>query len=160
MKEEGAPTIQLSVPSSYDKQCPISLFVDGHERDLVEGTKVDEVIVRKIEETVVVYYPKTKLQFVVKLSRSTKYGCFLSVKVCMSEDYRPGEQIIGLLGTPDEDESNEWMKADGTTLEESGSRRYKMHLNTAHRIGVFVTRPSLCLFTLGTKALKSSANVV
>jgi len=127
IKEEGAPTIQLNVPSNYDKQCPISLFVGKHKRELFGGTGVDEVIVRQVGSNIVVFYPKTRLQFVVMTSKSTKYGCFLSVKACLPDDYRPKDKIIGLLGTPDEDPTNEFMKADGSDYEmELGSnRKYK-----------------------------------
>jgi hypothetical protein len=125
IKEEGAPTVQLAVPNAYDKQCPISLFVNKVERDLYGGTQVDSVIVRKVGEEVIIYYPKTGLQFVVALTRSTKYGCYLSTKVCMPDDYRSGEDIIGLLGTPDDDSSNEWMKPDGQRIPVPVSSRYE-----------------------------------
>ena len=114
VRDEGTPTIQLSVPSRYDKQCPVDLFVGKHKREISGGTGIEEVVVRESGSTIVLYYPKTGLQFVVKLSKSTKYGCFLSVKACLPEDYRPAEQIIGMLGTPDNDSTNEFMKADGS----------------------------------------------
>jgi hypothetical protein len=125
VKEEGAPTIQLNVPAAYDKQCPVSLFVDGNERTVVEGTNMDEVIVRQIGDSVVVYYPSTNLQLVVKLTKSSKYGCFMSVKVCMPTEYRPGEMIVGLLGTPDEDIANDWMDPSGKTIAIPDDARYQ-----------------------------------
>lgn len=114
IRDEGTPTIQLSVPSRYDRQCPIDLFVGKHKREISGGTGIDDVIVRELGSTTVVYYPNTGLQFVVKLSKSTKYGCFLSVKACLPDDYRPTEKIFGLLGSPDDDSTNEFMKADGS----------------------------------------------
>jgi von Willebrand factor type D domain len=122
IKEEGLPRIQLTVPSAYNQQCPISLFVDGAKRDMFVGTEIDEVIVKQVEATVVIYYPRTRLQVVVMLSKSTKYGCYFSTKVCLPKDYRSGEKIVGLLGTPARGKDGptiDWMKGDGTALSTS-----------------------------------------
>jgi von Willebrand factor type D domain len=122
IKEEDLPSIQLTVPNSYNNQCPISLFVNGIKRDMGVGTGVDEVMVQQIGTTVVVYYPKTRLQFVVMLTSSTKYGCYFSTKVCLPKDYRSGEKIVGLLGTPAKENVGpvDWMTGDGTALSTSG----------------------------------------
>jgi len=127
IRDDGTPTIQLNVPSRYDKHCPVDLFVGKQKRDLVEGTGIDnEVIVRQIGKShVVVYYPKTRLQFVVKLSKSTKYGCYLSVKACLPDNYRPNDTIIGMLGTPDDNPTNEFMNADGNAYEMSTTDKYR-----------------------------------
>ncbi|CAB9507965.1 Sushi domain-containing protein 2 [Seminavis robusta] len=117
IRDEGTPTIQLNVPSRYDRQCPIEMFVGKHKRNLLEGTGTEDVVVKNIGKKVVVYYPKTGLQFVVKLTTSTKYGCYFSVKACLPDEFYREETIVGLLGSPDEDPTNEFMKSDGTAYE-------------------------------------------
>ncbi|CAB9530691.1 expressed unknown protein [Seminavis robusta] len=69
---------------------------------------------------VVIYYPKTRVQLVVRLSSSTKYGCYFSTKVCLPDDYRRDEKLIGLLGSPDGDYYNDWMNTEGTGLRVPG----------------------------------------
>ncbi|CAB9525866.1 receptor-like protein kinase [Seminavis robusta] len=114
VREAGVPTVQISVPSAYDKKCPVTLHVNGAERSLLDGTGFDDVVVRQVGNSIVMYYPRTRVQLVAKLSKSTKYGCLMSTKVCLPEDYRPNEKIIGLLGTPNEDKTDEWMTPDGS----------------------------------------------
>jgi hypothetical protein len=114
IKEEGVPTIQLNVPKVYDSKCALTLFVGGQQRNLMEGTNVDSVIVRQVGDETVIYYPKTRMQFTASVTKSSTYGCFISTKLCLPDDYRPGEKIVGMLGTPDDDIANEWMKPDGT----------------------------------------------
>jgi hypothetical protein len=120
IREEGLPTVQIDVPNDASNKCPIELYVDGHRRDIFQGTGLNSVVVRQIGETVVIYYPETQVQFTTMIKATTKYGCFLSTQVCLPEDYRPDEQIIGLLGTPDDDKTNEWMKADGSPVPNNG----------------------------------------
>ncbi|CAB9512907.1 sushi domain containing 2 [Seminavis robusta] len=116
IRDEGIPTIQLNVPSRYDRQCPIEMFVGKHKRNLSDGTGLEDVVVKSSGKKLVVYYPKTGLQFVVKMTSSTKYGCYFSVKACLPDDYRPNE-IVGLLGSNDDNPTNEFMKSDGSAYE-------------------------------------------
>jgi hypothetical protein len=148
VREEGLPTVQLNVPSRYDKTCPVDLWVDGHKRALLDGTGVNEVVVRQVGKNIVIYYPMTRLQLTLKISKSTKYGCFLSTKLCLPDDYRQEEKIVGLLGTPDDDESNEWTTVDGSPIAEEGARRFRKAYEycTTHWC---VTDPKKSIFSYG-----------
>lgn len=125
IKDEGVPTVQIDVPDSYDKQCPIDLYVGGEKRSIYDGSGVDSVIVNKIGQAVVIYYPKSGVQTVSLLKKSNKYGCFFSTKVCLPDDYREGEKLVGLLGSPDGNDRNEWMDSNGDEVAFTGSRRYR-----------------------------------
>ena len=144
--EKDAPRIQLTTPFNFDLECPVDLFVDGkllsdilnpeqhidvtNFVDLVTGSETKSVIVRRIVdnqrigrtgtfdnvEKVIIYYPMTGLQFIVERAQFTTYGCFLSVKLCMPGDYRKGESLVGLMGTPDGSKSNDWVTPAGSVV--------------------------------------------
>jgi len=51
----------------------------------------------------------------VRKKHSAKMGCYLNVRVCLPDKIK-SENIVGLLGSPNGDTSDDFMDADGTNL--------------------------------------------
>jgi len=49
---------------------------------------------------------------VITTKNARKFGCYLNVLVCIPDDM----VVVGLLGTPTDDKTDDWMEADGTPL--------------------------------------------
>ena len=126
VKEEGAQTLQLEVPDvPVAGKCPIDYHVNGERNDLTHGSQSSQVIVQEMGEAAVVFfYPQTRLQLMFIVHQSEAFGCFMSTKLCVPEDYRSEEKLIGLLGSPDRDGDNEWMDAQGNTVSSTGQSMY------------------------------------
>ena len=126
VKEEGAPTLQLQVPDlPVGGKCPIDFHVNGERNDLTHGTQSSEVIVQELGETAaVIFYPKTGVQLLFLVHQSEAFGCFMSTKLCVPDEYRSGEKLIGLLGSADRNTDNEWMDAQGNAVSSTGKSMY------------------------------------
>jgi len=51
----------------------------------------------------------------VKESKGLRYGCVLNINVCVNEESHP--DLVGLLGTPNGDTTDDWMTSDGTPID-------------------------------------------
>mmetsp|Transcript_59966 Transcript_59966/g.147389 ORF Transcript_59966/g.147389 Transcript_59966/m.147389 type:complete len:804 (+) Transcript_59966:59-2470(+) len=112
------PIVQVSMATLSDatatvEGCPVELYIDGEMEDIndvLDPTGSVEVSVQD-DGLIVVQYPQTDLRVELTVE---KYGmCHFSVdyvlKTCRSDD----DSIQGLLGTPDNDASNDWQDRDG-----------------------------------------------
>jgi len=121
VQDEGstAPKVQLSIPRESsplgtvlgDDKCILDFFVNDVEHHLAGGYEDDELLVT-VHKSFEVRLKYKKTGFWVKLRMGYFEGCLL--QTCY---YIPAsDNIIGLLGTPDNDVTNDWMKRDGTIL--------------------------------------------
>jgi len=51
----------------------------------------------------------------VKESKGLRFGCVININVCVNEESHP--DLVGLLGTPNADTTDDWMTSDGTTID-------------------------------------------
>ena len=125
IQDEGdTPKVQLSIPqeaSAYgttietkagDYQCVLDFFVNDIEHSLQGGLYEDDdikvVVIKNFE--IRVYYKAS--QFWVKIRVGYYEGCL--VHTCY---YIPDtDNVIGLLGTPDQDTTNDWMTRSGEVV--------------------------------------------
>jgi hypothetical protein len=91
--------------------CPVQLFVDGVSRDITEGTGVRGVDLRMKGNKILLRYKETEVS--LRLNVKFYIRCLFSVNYVL-RDCRPDDSLVGLLGSPDGDETNEWMTRDGT----------------------------------------------
>ena len=62
-----------------------------------------------------VFFPESGIMVTVFVRKGT-YGCVLAAKICLPPSMLAEENIVGLMGTPNGDKSDEWMDSDGNTL--------------------------------------------
>eukprot|EP00934_Nitzschia_sp_Nitz4_P002638 Nitzschia sp. Nitz4//scaffold98_size77359//56502//58924//NITZ4_005554-RA/size77359-augustus-gene-0.60-mRNA-1//-1//CDS//3329560775//2628//frame0 len=120
VRDVGGPTVQLSIASSSDQGtsvggCPVLFFVDGIETDLLEGTGVDACDVFVSDDTITIKYTETGLQVDVEVGEWPT-DCWLNAAYDLNEELRTGETLVGLLGSPNGESSDDWMTSDGSTL--------------------------------------------
>ena len=114
-----SPKVQFSIPiesrSSLfgtelgDEQCVLDFFVNETEYNLADGYEDDEILV-----TVHGNYNEVRLKykqtgFWVKLRMGYYKGCLLQTCYYIPDT----DNVIGLLGTPDNDATNDWVTRDG-----------------------------------------------
>lgn len=63
------------------------------------------------------YYPGSQIQLKVTYNFQSRdrLGLYINIELCLPEDLK-SERIIGILGSPDENDTNDWMDAAGATL--------------------------------------------
>jgi len=119
VKEVNASKVMLELPEQPENGvCSLKSFVGGQEFNLLSNPYLSETLMIENlgDDAAIIYYPETKLQIVVVVMHSNKFGCYMSVKICIPLDYRDGDQIFGLLGSADGDPDNEWMDAQGKKI--------------------------------------------
>ena len=62
-----------------------------------------------------VFFPESGIMMTVFVRQGT-YGCVLAAKICLPPSMLAEEDIVGLMGTPNGDKTDEWMDSDGNTL--------------------------------------------
>jgi len=115
---DGEPVIQITVPKSNDNGCTPYVYVGGSTVPVdiaVDGVGDPTVLVESIKsgkrEGYKIYYSKSKVELTVMSKTSRKNGCVLSAKLCLPFDSEKSkENLVGLLGTPNGDQSDDWMK--------------------------------------------------
>ena len=118
--ETGLPTIQVSIPRGDSSGteivgfCPVNLFVASTEVQFSEGTGTDAIKVLVSGSQILIEYPLTGLQVSAEIRRSSSFGCHLLVQVFLPFSYRRDETLLGLLGTPNRDRSDDWVAPDGS----------------------------------------------
>lgn len=115
----GLPVVQVSLGHDANSEhatmfgeCPVQLFVDGVAKDITLGTGSPGAVVQVNNKRIVVEYPTTGLRvdMTVNVWRNT---CHFSVKYLLA-DCRCDQTLVGILGLPDGDWSNDWHELDGT----------------------------------------------
>ncbi|CAJ1970372.1 unnamed protein product [Cylindrotheca closterium] len=117
------PTIQVSLAQSSNSEqavtflddCHVQLFVNGRDRDITTGSGRDDAIVIVRNRLVKVEYPSTNLVLDIEI-RSWSNTCHLSIDYILM-DCRPDDDLIGILGSPDGNRTNDWMNEHGEPVE-------------------------------------------
>ena len=65
---------------------------------------------------VTILHPETFVSVTVRVQTSSSFGCHLLAQVFIPKTYRTTETILGLLGTPNGNRSDDWRAPDGTVL--------------------------------------------
>lgn len=132
------PRVTLEVPESPIKgKCPMKLFVNGQEFNTATPYLSETAIVEDLgDDAAIIYYPGSQLQVVAIIMESAKFGCYMSVKICLPMNYHDGDEVFGLLGSADGNPDNEWVDTKGAVVPSSptggssaGSRYFKNSYN-------------------------------
>jgi len=125
IQDEGdTPKVQLSIPQEAsafgttietqagDYQCVLDFFVNDIEHSLQGGLYEDDDIKVVVIENFEIRVHYKASQFWVKIRVGYFEGCL--VQSCY---YIPDtDNVIGLLGTPDQDTTNDWMTRSGAVV--------------------------------------------
>jgi len=110
--------LRASCCSGDHCECPIQLFVDGVARPVSSGSGNTKASVEVSDvsggKRVTIQYPETKVKVTMDV-RNWRQTCHFSVTYPLA-DCRPNERIVGLVGSPDKEWRNDWMKRDGTVI--------------------------------------------
>jgi hypothetical protein len=72
---------------------------------------------RKTYVDYIFYFHSSGFQVSINAKKTSKRGCVLAVKICMPYDWpRAQEALVGLLGSPDQDASNDWMDRNNNAV--------------------------------------------
>jgi len=116
---EGGPRIQVSYPASAspDDSCPLLLFVDGEQRTLQAGSIADGKVNIDISgDTTEVRFSASNVIITMRQWASGTFGCGLHTIVFLPDEFAAGRDLVGLLGSIDNDPTNDWMQTDGVAL--------------------------------------------
>ena len=105
--------------------CPVMFYVDGSVQDLSSltsgefgGNFAGVIITIPSSNTIVISYPSTDLRLEMTVS-SFRNVCYFSVDYYLRDEYckaTSSEQLVGLLGSPNNNKDDDWMTMDGTAL--------------------------------------------
>jgi len=133
IRDTNMPTVQISTPrnnqtslnmmaDTWDAngltQCPVDFYVDGAAKTLDEDlSQYPNLAVSRLGiHRIRVVHLDTYVSAEIRVQYSNTFGCHFFVQTFLPEAYRPGETVVGLLGTCNADRSDDWRASDGAIL--------------------------------------------
>lgn len=121
IQDEGdTPKVQITSPETRSgfaqefgsSRCRLQLFVDNKQEDLFNFEN-DKVRVERLSNgsTIRVSYKDSGLRVELRVGGGT--NCMMNICLSMPES---NDQLVGLLGSPDREISNDWMDKSGTVV--------------------------------------------
>lgn len=127
VQADNLPKVQVSIPRSSGvtsepvvNGCPVNFFSGGgllNTPDPELNAFGVTITIDGDDNEISVLYP-SKLLVISTVRNSMDFGCFLRVQVMLPIDYLAGETLIGLLGQPDDDITNDWLDKSGNVVEQ------------------------------------------
>ena len=120
--DESVPTVQISTPRTTPNaalntigSCPIDFYVDGIP-SLIGDDHGPSLDIHQAGARIRVKHVASCVHIDVRVQQTSTFGCHFLVQVFIPFNYRPGELIYGLLGTPNGNSGDDWRARDGTVL--------------------------------------------
>lgn len=122
---DGDPTIQLSIPvdesasnGSQLGSCPILFYVDGMPLDLSPEFSLGHpgVSVQVSDREVILTWLSSGISLAIRSWTSGFFGCALSAIAFIPETFSDNSEIVGLLGSPNGNFTDDWTDTDGSVL--------------------------------------------
>jgi hypothetical protein len=122
--DEDVPTLQVSVPDDWDAStgCPYSYNLDGDDvnanaiPDYFKNEYGEKAKIYTLGNKIILTFPDYSARIEILVWGSDFWGCHLRLNVCLTPEKHGGaENIVGLLGSPNNDKTDDWMKPDGET---------------------------------------------
>lgn len=133
VREENLPLFQLSLPrGNASSEMPSAISVTGCSIDMIvdrviqaqpTSTGSPDIVVSVSNRLVAVSFLTTGVVIRLTVRNSVNFGCFFTVQVEIPRNHPFVDSIVGLLGTPNDDPSDDWMSLDGTAYDEPATRR-------------------------------------
>jgi len=117
---DTVPIVQgMTSVNAATGECVIDYYLDGVDADwsTVLTSVVDFKRVGLGSSAVdYLYFPATGLMFTVSTKGSGSLGCRMNSKICLPQDFVDANKIVGLIGSPDGDDTNEWTDPSGKVV--------------------------------------------
>ena len=118
--DKNVPTVEFSTPRGSSSGvlntvagCPIDFYVNGTAVDLADADLSSEIEVSQNGATTRINHVATNFAVDVTIQNSVSFGCHFIVQVMIPPVYRSEKTILGLMGTPNGDRTDDWMAPDG-----------------------------------------------
>ncbi len=118
------PVVQLSLPENPSETtekvdvCLLDLWVDGTQRSIHEGSGQDKAVEVTVSgKRVNLLYKSSGAAVTVDVMSSSTFECFLNTFVCLPDSNKSLLDAIGLMGTPNNVLTDDWMEQDGNSLQ-------------------------------------------
>jgi len=103
----GDPDISFQARGGGDLSCDIVMYKDKVEHSMETIPEFAEIGTNK--RLIYVFIRGASISISYKYS--TSFGCVMSVSVCLPKDSGMTGEVVGLLGTPNDDIADDWMDA-------------------------------------------------
>jgi hypothetical protein len=110
-------TLEDSVGNILDGGCVLQFFVDDEQRDLLNGSGDDRVVVEMQDGKISVRYTESEMEVTVQT-----FKCRMNICVLLPDT----DPTVGILGTPNGNVNDEWTTLDGDIIELPESRANKL----------------------------------
>lgn len=120
---ENIPTIQVSMANSADSEkalvinnCPVQVYADGVPVDFSgkKGNKFTGGTVKVKKGKILLNYPDQKIRLRMKVKFYRR--CLFSVDYLLLDCKSRTDSLVGVLGSPNDVEEDEWMDRMGNPL--------------------------------------------
>eukprot|EP00178_Gracilaria_changii_P026532 TRINITY_DN816_c0_g1_i11.p1 TRINITY_DN816_c0_g1~~TRINITY_DN816_c0_g1_i11.p1 ORF type:complete len:1211 (-),score=140.56 TRINITY_DN816_c0_g1_i11:149-3781(-) len=120
-QQVGYPIVQMSITevegslSTLVDRCPISLYVNGTAKNITETMEANGVTI-SMTSTVRVAYP-SGVESSFRLRSSGVFGCYFeSLQIFLPRHVVDTGNVIGLLGSPNNNFQDDWMTRAGEVI--------------------------------------------
>lgn len=119
---EGAPHFDAFATNPRPGVCGVNYFVNdqpanfGDDGLAYPGMQYFKQVKVGKDKVDYVFWKDSGIMVTVFVRKGT-YGCVLAAKICLPPSMLATEKVVGLMGTPNGDKSDEWMDQYGTTLQ-------------------------------------------
>jgi len=103
----GDPDISFQTLDGGDDSCDIIMYKDKEEHNITTIPNVAEIGTNA--HLIYVYTRGSSISISYKYS--DRFGCVMSVSVCLPDDSGNNDKVVGLLGTPNNDKTDDWMES-------------------------------------------------
>jgi len=70
------------------------------------------------------WYPGSGISLHFRMKRSANMGCYYNVKLCIPDDIK-SERMVGIFGSPNANQADDFMARDGTSLDHQGNTEWE-----------------------------------
>jgi len=135
-------TVQLTIAekvypySTMFADLPVNFYVDGVPRLLTQGSGDHRVIATVDGFNVMLFFVSTGIAATIHVRPNSVSGHIIDIPgslttyICLPDDNPDIVDVMGLLGTPNEDLSDDWMDVNGNTINKGSTNAFDYCTNT------------------------------
>lgn len=121
-QDVSVPKVELSIPQNPSSMtpnwidgCPIDFLIDGAVT-LFNQTLPSGILLAQAGSSVGILHLASGFRVEARVRDSDSFGCHFLTSVMIPTDFHEGETLIGLMGTPNGDSTDEWVDSTGSVL--------------------------------------------
>lgn len=123
--DDSEPKLEVRYFDILNKRCRLQYLLDGkavnmdgawlRHGSLASGTEKVQFYVSRHDRYF--FFPGSKISLHIRKKHSDAMGCYMNLKICLPDEIVKDEKIVGLLGSPNGDASDDWMDPQGNNLD-------------------------------------------